>query len=270
MPLSKEQIKWLEGLGEECVHARNMLAKKKHPQITKFYTPYKDFRKGLNGSLKAAVKALNKYKGFVKKNKCFTAQSKFVPTILEEFLCETLKKEIRKKEFGKGVLRCGGIKAYSSLYFTRKDGFEFELKSNVKDQDVCLYKEESLNFGGKNISVRIPIVCIECKRYLDKTMYEGCVATAMKIKTGNPLCKFYIATETYGVESSVDIETTLIDNIYVLRKQKHPKKQKSTGEKSLNDIDAGVIRDLLREIRKTLKTKRQSVDAMIAKGHLRQ
>ena len=54
---------------------------------------------------------------------------------------------------------------------------------------------------------------------LDKTMYEGSVATADKIKTGNPYCLFYLVTETYDISSDVDIQTSKIDDIYVLRKQ---------------------------------------------------
>ena len=64
----------------------------------------------------------------------------------------------------------------------------------------------------------MPIVAIEAKTYLDKTMLEGSIATAEKIKSGNPYTKFYIVTETYEVDLSVDPAYSRIDQIYVLRK----------------------------------------------------
>ena len=51
-------------------------------------------------------------------------------------------------------------------------------------------------------------------------LLEGSVSTAAKIKNGNPKCLFFIVTETYDVGDAVDIETSQIDNIYILRKQK--------------------------------------------------
>ncbi|MFQ6055585.1 MAG: Bpu10I family restriction endonuclease, partial [Methanosarcinales archaeon] len=40
--------------------------------------------------------------------------------------------------------------------------------------------------------MHIPIVSIECKTYRDKTMFEGSVSTAEKIKKGNLYCIFLI------------------------------------------------------------------------------
>ena len=49
-------------------------------------------------------------------------------------------------------------------------------------------------------------------------MLEGSIATAEKIKSGNPYCKFYIVTERYDVDREVEVKHSRIDQIFVLRK----------------------------------------------------
>ncbi len=242
--LDRAQIDYLEGIKKAGGrHASNILRKQEDPRISNFIGEYMSFSDAIggitgeigdaqrasakpNGSrqwLKVAVDALNRYKDYVEEHNVYSSQSKFAPTIIEEFLCRILK-----HEFGNDVLQYGSVSAYSSLYFSYTDKAAFkegvEIKLNVKDQDVGIYKEEMLtsSTGGAH-RISIPIVCIECKTYLDKTMYEGSVATATKIKTGNPYCLFFLVTETYDVSKDVDIETTDIDNIYVLRKQRRKK-----------------------------------------------
>ena len=211
------------------------------------------------------MKALNNYKNFVRQENPFSPQTKFEPTIIEEFICRMLK-----AKFGNDTLMYGSVSAYSSLYFTylSKEAFKsgVELKINAKNQDVGIYKKETLiTNDGKEHPIFIPIVCIECKTYLDKTMYEGSVATAIKIKNGNPRCLFFIVTETYDVSGDVDIDTTQIDNIYVLRQQR--RKQ----NKPVKDISADVLQRMLYEIDRRLSTERSSVDEMITtKGYLRE
>ncbi len=267
MSLSAEQMSWLEKIKKDggC-HASNILAKRNSPDIGRFIDEYIRFSDTLKGSLDGAVNALNRYKDYVDEHNVYTAQSKFAPTIIEEFLCRILK-----KEFGNDVLQYGPVSAYSSLYFSWSDKAEFkegiEIKLNVKDQDVGIYKKETLttSTGGEH-EISIPIVCIECKIYLDKTMYEGSVATATRIKTGNPYCLFFIVTETYDVRKDVDIETTQIDNIYVLRKQRRSRKNSP-----INPICTDVMQHLLDAVRTKLDSIRMTVDERITSpGYIRQ
>ena len=267
MPLGETQIAFLESIRSDCIHASNILAKvrNKDKDICKFYDEYKKFYEAsLNGDLKKAVKALNSYKNFVSKNNTYTPQSKFEPTIIEEFICQRLR-----KKFGNDTLLYGNVKAYSNLYFSYSGTESFSkgvtIKLNLKDQDVSIYKEEKLTKeDGKEITLSIPIVCIECKTYLDKTMYEGSVATADKIKVGNPHCLFFLVTETYDVSSEVDIEISNIDNIYVLRKQR-----RSHGNQ--NPIYPEVFNHLLSQIEVKLSTTRLPVDEMIHRyGYIKQ
>lgn len=263
MSLNKKQIEKLTELkGSGCIHASNMLAKKEEPGIEKFYCEYINFNNATSKKLSIAVKALNKYKNFVRKQSTFSAQSKFEPTVIEEFICQVLK-----TKFGNDVLRYGSVKAYSSLYFSylSKDDFKrgVSLKLNIKDQDVGIYKRAVVQIDDEEkYNVYIPIVCIECKTYLDKTMYEGSVATASKIKIGNPQCLFFIVTETYEVTSDVDIEMTQIDDIYILRKQRR--------RNGNNEISLDVIEHLINRISNSLQATRISVDEMITRGHIRQ
>lgn len=265
MSLEADQKEYLENLGKEFIHGKNILAKWEKANIKIFFEPYKTFSDAISGTLKDAVSALNTYKDFVKEKSEFSAQSKFEPTILEEFISRILK-----KEFGNDDLMYGGVKAYSSLYFTytSRDTFSkgVDLKINVKDQDVGIYKEEILTTNdGTRHTIYIPMVCIECKTYLDKTMYEGSVATATKIKNGNPGCLFLIVTETYEVSSNVDIEMTQIDNIYVLRKQRRGNRNNST-----NEISYDVLRHMLKKVNSHLTYEKSSVDDMVNKGYLRE
>lgn len=267
MPLDEEQIAFLKGLDRSHIHGKNMLVKKNKPNIEIFFDHYKRFQSALNGNLNMAVYALNQYKDFVARenppnNPKFTSQSKFAPTILEEFICQVLR-----ARFGNETLKYGSVSAYSSLYFSysSKESFKegVDLKINVKNQDVGVYKTEILTTDdGKRHKIHIPIVCIECKTYLDKTMYEGSVATAAKIKNGNPHCLFFIVTERYEVSSAVDISASEIDNIYILRKQRK--------QQPHNPIYADVIQHLLDWIDGRMTDERLPVDTMIhERGYLR-
>lgn len=265
MPLNKDQIIFLESIKSECVHASNMLAKRGKEGICKFFNEYKKFHQAsLGDDLTEAVAALNQYKDFVGENSSYSAQSKFEPTIIEEFICQILR-----QKFGDGVLMYGSVKAYSSLYISYSSMASFKegvtIKPNVKDQDVCIYKQEKLiKESGDEINLSIPIVCIECKTYLDKTMYEGSVATADKIKAGNPHCLYFLVTETYEISGEVDIEISDIDNIYVLRKQRRKPDMK-------NPISTEVFTHLIDQIGRRLQMKRLSVDEMIQQyGYIRQ
>lgn len=238
-----------------------MASKGDKEDIERFYKPYQKFESSIGVDIAASVKALNTYKDFVKAHSKFSAQSKFAPTIIEEFLCRVLK-----ARFGNHHLSYGSVKAYSSLYFTYSGADSFkhgiDLRVNVKDQDVGIYKEETLTTAdGESHTIYIPLVCIECKTYLDKTMYEGAVATATKIKTGNPYCLFFIVTETYDVKADVEIASQ-IDNIYILRKRRR--------KASHQPIQSDVIQSLIDEIDVQFKQARKPVDQMISeRGFIR-
>lgn len=201
---------------------------------------------------------LNKYFDFIDQKEyknVFTSQSKFRSTILEEFmyiLFNDLIKSIRDKiKDDEELLKTGSTKAYTNLYFSGKNLEEFiknpTLGINQKDQDFAIYRPLKITIGNsKAIYTNIPIIAIENKTYIDKTMLEGSIATAEKIKSGNPYSLFIIITETYEVKLDVDPIYSKIDQIYVLRKMTKRRENK-------DPISHEVLIDLVEFVERHLK-----------------
>lgn len=245
------------------VHGSNILTKIKNTKFSKndkedelnfILSQYKEwFEKNeqligyTNEIIEKRVKWLNDYKAVIK-NIDYTAQSKFHSSVLEEFLYY-LFRDLLKDIMNSGnvdnkkiqKISIGGIRAYSNLYFAPKDILNFmqtsNMKINVKDQDFSIYRKVILRADEEQKTINVPIVSIECKTYIDKTMLEGSIATADKIKNGNPYCLFLVVTETYDVSFEVDPAYSRIDQIYVLRKSKRRSNDN-------NSIDYHVIKDL--------------------------
>lgn len=197
------------------------------------------------------VELLNNYKAFIDQPKFkkesgnkygFTSQSQLHSSVIEEFMYY-LFKDIGK--LSNKHIYWGRTQAYTNLYFAPPSIDAFEESSNivinVKNQDFSISKKVVLksrvsnNENWQENKIYVPVVSIECKTYLDKTMYEGSVSTAEKIKRGNPYCIFLIVTETYEVSLDVEPRISSIDQIYVLRK-----------ESRTNPIFADVVYDLFK------------------------
>jgi len=223
----------------------NKIKKVKNPQNKKLLKEIKQrYDKWKRGNLEITgisksniekkVRLLNNYKNFIgqpkfKKEKGrttgFVHQDKLHSTVIEEFLYYLFKdiSELKNKH-----INFGPTKAYSNLYFAPHNIDAFEECSNIvidtKNQDFSISREVivksrvSNNKNWQRRTIKVPVVSIECKTYLDRTMYEGSVSTAEKIKKGNPYCIFLIVTETYEVSLEVEPGLSSIDQIYVLRK----------------------------------------------------
>lgn len=245
----KNDLEFLKNLDTtKYIHAANILQKYKQfdslkesqqKAINKMLPEYLKFLKG-NLSIKGyskrniikRTKLLNNYFDFININKydtIFTSQGKFRPTIMEEFmylLFKDLISEVKNEiNDANDILQIGGTKAYTNIYFAAKNLKEFiaspRIGVNQKDQDFAIYRSINLNIEDSNkFHANLPVVSIENKTYIDKTMLEGSIATAEKIKSGNPYSLFLIVTETYEVDLSVDPAYSRIDQIYVLRKSK--------------------------------------------------
>lgn len=208
-------------------------------EIKAKYSKWKEDNLKVTGTtkedIKKKVKLLNEYKTFINQAKFkkeagnrygFTSQSQLHSSVIEEFMYYLFK------DIGKLTnkhIYWGRTQAYTNLYFAPPSIDAFEESSNivinVKNQDFSISKEVVLksrvlnNENWQENKIYVPIVSVECKTYLDKTMYEGSVSTAEKIKKGNPYCVFLIVTETYEVSLDVDPKYSSIDQIYVLRKE---------------------------------------------------
>ena len=238
-------------------HASNLLGKIKKDDskkgkllidIVKEYIEYRKLLEGYSAShdFDKLAECLDGYKNYLKGHK-FSFQSKFESTVLEEFLFVLFS----KSDFCLDLKKGSSVKAYSNLYFNPKSLKNFvegpvNIGVHEKDQDFAIYREYEIMINNEEEKrLNVPIISIECKTYLDKTMLEGSIATAEKIKRGNPQAKFYIVTETYDIDYKVDVYGTQIDQIYVLRKQKRHKKGKDVG---LNPISSQVIESLWNDI----------------------
>ena len=201
-------------------------------------------------SVLSKVACLNRYYNFIHNNgfdNLFTSQGKFRPTILEEFLFLLFKDVVKeKKELfdGQNVLDSGSVKAYTNIYFKAKGLQDFiqspEIGVNEKDQDYAIYRTFDISVNSAPVKrIQIPAVAIEAKTYIDKTMLDGIIATAEKLKNGNPYTRFVAVAERYDVSLDVDPSYSRIDQIYVLRKGM--KKGEWT------DIDENVVLRLYNE-----------------------
>ncbi len=258
-------IRWLEGeLTGAQTHGRNILTKlRQHGEkagdvLVSVVRAYREWveQNQIRGYtpdvIQRRVEALNRYKESVA-NAPFPPQSKFHSSILEEFLyylfrdlLDEINRSATEEETVSQAIGVGGIRAYSSLYFAPENLPAFlrspRMRIHEKDQDFAIYRRVEIQADGERRSVNVPVVSIECKTYIDKTMLEGSVATAEKIKMGNPYCLFIVVTEWYDVSYEVDPKYSRIDQIYVLRREK---RRSSTS----SPIHADVVIDLFALVR---------------------
>jgi len=198
------------------------------------------------------VRLLNGYYNFYYENNydnIFSSQGKLRPTILEEFMFLLFKDYVAYiKDYYQDtddVIDCGSAKAYTNLYFTSSSIQNFilspDIEINVKDQDFAIFRSFTLAVNDGRKDIRIPIVAIENKTYIDKTMLEGVISTAEKVKTGNPYALFVAVSENYDVDLRVDPAYSRIDQIYVLRKCKR--------KEAWANIDSSVVWRLFSQVK---------------------
>ena len=176
-------------------HASNIIAKEHSSTLTnrqtvaldtiseKYYT-YLHKNLDLNGYndeiITRRVNLLNNYYNFFYQNKydnVFTSQGKFRSTILEEFMFLLFRDYIAdlKNEYSDShnVINSGSAKAYTNLYFTATGIKQFiespEIGINVKDQDFSIYRDFEFRINSNIKKIKIPIIAIENKTYIDKT-----------------------------------------------------------------------------------------------------
>lgn len=227
------------------------------PSIFKKYKSYIEFQEKTIGHTEHViierVEKLNDYYEFIRNNNydnIFTSQGKLRPTILEEFMFILFRDLINDKKNlfnnNEDKLKIGSSRAYTNLFFSGTNFKEFintpEIGINQKDQDFAIYRPIDISIGNSNsITTNLPIVAVENKTYIDKTMLEGSIATAEKIKSGNPYSLFFIVTETYDVNLKIDPKYSKIDQIYVLRKSKR--------KEEFQPIHSDVVLELVKEVK---------------------
>lgn len=221
-----------------------------------------------NDAINQKTDLLNGYYNFMHDNNyddLFTAQSKFRPTILEEFMFLLFKDLVQhyKTEYDdtENVLTSGSVKAYTNLYFKSKDLPDFitspTIGINQKDQDYAIFRTFDISINGKRPKkIQIPAVAIEAKTYIDKTMLDSIIATAEKLKSGNPHTRFIAVAERYDVSFDVDPAYSRIDQIYILRK--------SMRKNGWENIDNNVVLKLFSETKEHLERPWSDVKTRLA------
>jgi len=215
------------------VHASNIVGKDsenysgiKGQSLQKHMSKYMEYRYKLKNSknILERTKALNEFKTFAfdnnrdsLKKQIFSAQSKFIPTIMEEFLKLLIEPIADQYNYN-----CRSSHAYSQMSIQSIPGGQPIVEISAKDQDIAVYESITLTINEKVQKVDIPILSIECKTYLDKTMLEGAASTATRLKQGVTNTKFLVVTETYAVSSKVK-KPRDIDKIFVTKKTMHTK-----------------------------------------------
>ena len=258
------------------VHATNIIAKidngKKLKVVNKVVVEYAKYR-SVNHSLigysdsiiEQRVEALNNYYDAFKLYELeFDARSKWRSTILEEFmfyLFRDIVYEYKSKYEvnGKDVLELGSRKAYTNFFIKAKHLKDFILSPqfsiNEKDQDFSIFRSLKIQIEDEVVKTHIPAISIENKTYMDKTMLDGAIATAEKIKSGNPYSLFLVVSEAWDVASKVDPAYSRIDQIYVLRKAKRRDKGKR--------IYPDIVLDLFHTVKGHLDRDWSNVDEKI-------
>lgn len=243
------QLQYIERMLDtfpQLVHASNIITKFKSekgkekealealiPEYYSYLISHMSIKGWDKSSIVKKVELLNSYYDYYDNNssynyaKLFSSQGKLRSTILEEFcflLFKDYLRSLKSKIADSGnTLNLGSAKAYTNLYFSPEsiNGFvnDPSVMINVKDQDFAIYRTVSFKIDGNKESIaKVPILAVEVKTYLDKTMLEGVIATAEKLKMGNPYSRIIVVSESYQVDLSVDPSYSQIDQIYVLRK----------------------------------------------------
>lgn len=207
----------------------------------KFYLPYKKQQLAIKGiekkDISTKIELLEKYYinvGNFNTGNWITFQSKFRPTILEEF-CGYLFKDLPQiKSLGLDFFKRG---IYAGMRISSEGNVDIE----TRDIDFCITKLTNATIGSSKYELKIPLIAIECKTYLDKTMFSGAQFTAQKLKGGTPRVKVFMVTERNEVNLREIPSDSPIDQIFVLRNG------------GPNPVDFNTIWDFFCEVKDGLK-----------------
>ncbi|MEH1927327.1 Bpu10I family restriction endonuclease [Nostoc sp.] len=237
------------------------------------------------------VELLSKYKDFLDQQhyaEKFDSRSNLHSSVLEEFLYYLFKDLVR--DFGENAL-IGKSHTFKDIFFVppkysemlkrpyariEKKDHDFVIGATIqvsfeaatppeKDENpgeiLSLLKEEPESYSEVTVTGNtethifdIPVVVIECKTYLDKTMLEGSSRAAEDLKARNPNSLYVVLMEWIKLTSDVNLRKYKVDQIYVLRQQKNTDREFRYEEKYVkNSINPVVVQHLFHKVRKHLK-----------------
>ncbi|BAZ17251.1 restriction endonuclease [Calothrix sp. NIES-4071] len=245
-----------------------------------------------DATLTKRVELLAAYKDFLDQQvyaEKFDSRSNLHSSVLEEFLYYLFKDLVR--DFGENAL-IGKSHTFKDIFFVppkylemlkrpyariEKKDHDFVIGATIQvsfeaapppEQDenpgekLTLVKEEPENYSQVKVTGNtethifdIPVVAIECKTYLDKTMLEGSSRAAEDLKARNPNSLYIVVMEWIKLSSDVNLRKYKVDQIYVLRQQKNTDREYRYEEDYVkNPVNVAVVQHLFYKVRKHLTT----------------
>lgn len=117
------------------------------------------------------------------------------------------------------------------------------------------YNEPAIRGNTETHLFDIPIIAVECKTYLDKTMLEGSSRAAEDLKARSPNGMYIVVMEWLKLTGAINLRKLKVNQIYVLRKQKNTDREFRYKEGYVkNPIDPGVVWHLFDNVRNHLTT----------------
>ncbi|MDB9372692.1 Bpu10I family restriction endonuclease [Nodularia sphaerocarpa] len=236
------------------------------------------------------VELLSTYKDFLDQQhyaEKFDSRSNLHSSVLEEFLYYLFRD--LAKDFGKNAL-IGKSHTFKDIFFVppkyaemlkrpyariEKKDHDFVIGATIEasfeavtppeeeenpGETITILKEEPENYSEVTITGNtethifdIPVIVIECKTYLDKTMLEGSSRAAEDLKARNPNSLYIVLMEWIKLTSDVNLRKYKVDQIYVLRQQKNTDREFRYEETYVkNQINPTVVKHLFHKVRKHL------------------
>lgn len=187
--------------------------------------------------VKALVETLNDYKTFVEVELIWDSSANFIyrqrgqlkldNSIIEEFLPRLVDPAIIPALQGQ-IYETGPRTTFSGAYFTTtlttpQKGAGLQIRK--KDQDFTVsrsaYLKSSFNetFPAQDTvthKIYLAFVAAECKTNLDKTMFQGVLATAHDLKMAFPGARYYLLCEWLDM-TPISTKATDLDEVIILR-----------------------------------------------------
>lgn len=244
-----------------------------------------------NKILQRRVKLLSIYKDFIDQQhyaEKFDSRSNLHSTVLEEFLYYLFKDLIA--DFGENTL-IGKSHTFKDIFFVppsysemlkrpyariEKKDHDFVIGTTIKaslessyplaqnnpteqlssfspKDDPDSYSEVKITNNTETHIFDLPVIVIECKTYLDKTMLEGSSRAAEDLKARNPNSLYIVVMEWIKLSDDVNLRKYKVDQIYVLRQQRNTDRELRYKENYVkNSINPLVIQHLFNAVREHL------------------
>lgn len=245
-----------------------------------------------NEILLRRVELLSIYKNFLDQQhyaEKFDSRSNLHSSVIEEFLYYLFRDLVR--DFGKNAL-IGKSHTFKDIFFVppkysemlkrpyariEKKDHDFVIGATIQasleaamppERDekpgemITLLKEEPETYSEVTVAGNtethifdIPVIAIECKTYLDKTMLEGSSRAAEELKAKNPNGLYLVVMERIKLSADVNLRKYKVDQIYVLCQQKNTDREFTYTETYVkNPINPTVVEHLFKKVQTHLTT----------------